>query len=1770
MTAAAASKLVFTTSPVTVAAGVASSTITVQRQDAAGNPNTTDAARTVTLSSNSTGTVTFNPASPLTIPNGSSSVSFTYTDTQAGTPTITAASTSPTTITSAAQTETVTAAAASKLVFTTSPVTVAAGVASGTITVQRQDASGNPNTTDAARTVTLSSNSTGTVTFNPASPLTIPNGSSSVSFTYTDTKAGTPTITAASTSPTTITSAAQTETVTAAAASKLAYTTVPSTGTAGTAFSVTVQSQDANGNPSSPTSNTTITLSKATGGGTLTGVLTGTILTTGNSVTITTPVYSKADTMTLTATATAGMTSLGSVTSGNIVFSGGTATQLAFTTQPGNATAGSVFGTQPVVVTQDSFGNNSSAGLGNNMMVTVTIASGTGTLLGTATLNIGANGGNGTVTFTNLEIDAAGSKTLQVAKTGGTGTLASATSNAFTVSAATATKLVFTTQPGGATAGAAFTTQPVVASQDNFGNNSTIGLPASLVLTVNLQTGTGTLLGTATKNIGTGGGSPGVATFTDLEIDTTGAKTLRATVAGGVLTQVDSNSFTVNPGAPTHLVYLQQPTTAQAGVSIAPPVTVQVEDANNNVVTTGTGSTASVGIAILANPGGGTLSGTTPVNAVAGIATFSNLSINKTGTGYTLQATSSGLTSVTSSTFNITAAGANKLAFLQQPTDTTVAVTMTPALTVQIQDQFGNVTTIGTDATRTVSLGIGTNPSSGTLTGGGGVPAVAGVATFSGVSIDKAGTGYTLAATSTGLANPSITSSTFTINNPVPTLATIAPDNGNLSDTLDVVFHGTNYISGVSSVSFGPNITVTTTVNSSIQITAHITIQPGAAVGARNVSVTNSAPGGGTATLTNGFTVNNPATTTSVTSSSPLNTSTYGDSVTFTATVSSSSTPTGSVNFVIDGGSPVAGTAGATTSTTATWTYTTSALNATNGTPHTVSASYAHSGSFQDSSGSLFGGQVVNKANATWTTNPNSKTYGVADPVPLTTGSGTGFLFSDGVTATYSRDPGETASPPTYHISATLSPAGVLSNYNITNAGAEFTINKKDATWTTNPASKTYGDPDPVGLTTGSGTGFLVADGVTATYSRVAGESASPPTYHITATLSAAAGVLANYIITNDGAEFTIDKRLATWTTNPASKTYGDTDPVGLTTGSGSNFTDPVTATYSRVAGESASPPTYHITATLSAAAGVLANYIITNDGAEFTIDKRLATWTTNPASKTYGSPDPVPLTTGSGSNFVPADNVTATYSRASGETVLAGPYHITATLSATPPSALDNYIITNAGASFTINPKDLDVTANNRMKTYGVTVTFAGTEFTVEMGQLVTGDSVTSVTLTSAGAAATATFTAPGPDYNIVPSAAVGTGLDNYAIHYHYGTLHVNQAALTITATNVTKTYGNTYAPDTTTPSTDFGVSGLVNSDTVSSIMLASTGYSATATYTSPGPDYTIAPSAAAGTGLGNYIIGYTPATLTITQASLAVAANNVSKVYGVTYTFDTTTPSTDFSVTGLKNSDTVGSVTLSSTGAAAAATFVSPGPTYSITVGSASGTGLGNYIISYTPATLTITQATLTITATNRSKVFAATYTPDTTPPSPDLNISGLVNTDTVTNVTLTCAGYAAAALPQPTPYTVTPSAAVGTGLGSYTIGYVTGTLTIGYGLCGGSPPTILQPINADGSSVVKQGSTVPVKFSVCDANGNPISNPMAVFGNSTGSITLLSAVRGTVDNVNEQTTNDIPDVAFRYSSGIWIFNMATNNLVKNTTYHYRIPLADGSFILFQFGTK
>jgi len=112
------------------------------------------------------------------------------------------------------------------------------------------------------------------------------------------------------------------------------------------------------------------------------------------------------------------------------------------------------------------------------------------------------------------------------------------------------------------------------------------------------------------------------------------------------------------------------------------------------------------------------------------------------------------------------------------------------------------------------------------------------------------------------------------------------------------------------------------------------------------------------------------------------------------------------------------------------------------------------------------------------------------------------------------------------------------------------------------------------------------------------------------------------------------------------------------------------------------------------------------------------------------------------------------------------------------------------------------------------------------------------------------------------------------------------------------------------------------------------------------------------------------------------------------------------------------------------------------------------------------------------------------------------------------------------------------------------------------------ILQPINADGSSVFKQGSTVPAKFRVADINGNSIGTPGVVTD-----FKLFKIIVGTeVLEPNEPALSTTPDTAFRWSASDeqWIFNISTKNLAKNKTYVYRITLNDGTAIIFQFGLK
>ncbi|HYG98895.1 MAG TPA: MBG domain-containing protein [Terriglobales bacterium] len=334
----------------------------------------------------------------------------------------------------------------------------------------------------------------------------------------------------------------------------------------------------------------------------------------------------------------------------------------------------------------------------------------------------------------------------------------------------------------------------------------------------------------------------------------------------------------------------------------------------------------------------------------------------------------------------------------------------------------------------------------------------------------------------------------------------------------------------------------------------------------------------------------------------------------------------------------------------------------------------------------------VNKAMASVTPTASSKAYGANDP-PLN-GVITGFLAADNVTATYSRTPGESVSAGPYTISATLAPTSVLSNYDITYATAPFTVNKAPARVTPNAASKSYGASDPV--LTGVLSGFMASDNVTAAYTRIPGETVAGGPYLISATLSPSA-VLSNYDIHYGTAQFTIEKVIASVTPTTSGKTYGTADPVFTGNLAGFLASDDVTATYTRTPGETVAGGPYVISATLSPP-GVLNNYTITYNTANFIINQAAASVTPTAISKIYGTADPT--LTGTLTGFVAGDNVTATYSRAPGESVAGGPYTISATV--TPSGALGNYNITYNTANLTINKAPASVTPSAASKTFG------------------------------------------------------------------------------------------------------------------------------------------------------------------------------------------------------------------------------------------------------------------------------------------------------------------------------------------------------------------------------------------------------------------------------------------------------------------------------------
>jgi hypothetical protein len=384
-----------------------------------------------------------------------------------------------------------------------------------------------------------------------------------------------------------------------------------------------------------------------------------------------------------------------------------TASTLVFSTQPGSAAAGSPFGTQPIVKSKDAYGNNSDVGLRASRNVTVSIDTGSGTLLGTATKDIGTADGDGTATFTNLEIDASGSKTLKASAAAGSPSLSDAISSPFTVSPGTADASQSTLTPTSAaiTANGTATHVLTVTAKDAFGNLETTG---GSTVTITKQSGTGTV-GSVTD------AGDGTYTATVTAPTATGSGVFVATLGGqpvksGNAGQTQS-TVTYVPGAADASQSTLTPTSASitANGTATQVLTVTVKDANGNLETTG-GST----VTITKQSGTGTIGsvsdnhdGTYTATVTAPTATGSGVFAATLGG----QPVKSGNAGQTQSTVTYVPGPADATQSTLTPTSASITAngTATQVLTVTAKDANGNLeTTGGSTVTITKQSGTGT------------------------------------------------------------------------------------------------------------------------------------------------------------------------------------------------------------------------------------------------------------------------------------------------------------------------------------------------------------------------------------------------------------------------------------------------------------------------------------------------------------------------------------------------------------------------------------------------------------------------------------------------------------------------------------------------------------------------------------------------------------------------------------------------------------------------------------------------------------------------------------------------------------------------------------------------------------------------------------------------------------------------------------------------------------------------------------------------------
>ena len=497
---------------------------------------------------------------------------------------------------------------------------------------------------------------------------------------------------------------------------------------------------------------------------------------------------------------------------------------------------------------------------------------------------------------------------------------------------------------------------------------------------------------------------------------------------------------------------------------------------------------------------------------------------------------------------------------------------------------------------------------------------------------------------------------------------------------------------------------------------------------------------------------------------------------------------------------------------------------------------------------------TISQRPITVTADAKTKEYGATDPTltyAITTGS---LVGSDSLSGSLSRASGEAVG--TYAIGQ-----GTLanSNYNITYSSANLSVTQRPITVTADAKSKEYGATDPT-LTYAITTGSLVgSDTLTGALSRTSGEDAG--TYVI------GQGSLANsnYAITYVSANLSVAQRAITVTADAKTKEYGATDPTfTFAVSSGSLVgSDSLSGSLDRASG--ANVGTY----ALNIGTLANANYDITFVPANLTITQRPITVTAANKTKVFGSTDPSLTYSITDGSLVGSDSFSGSLSRTAGEDV--GTYAINQ-----GSLANSNYDISFVGGSLSVSRAAQNaLTVTTSQVTYGTSVVLgsSGGSGTGDVSYAVTssgtaGCSISSDTLTATGdvgSSCTVTATkAQSTNYSAASSVAK--------------TITVIDRAITVTATAVSKTYGDA------DPAFAYTITSgtLVSGDTLSGALGRTSGEDV--------GTYAINQGTLAN---ANYAITFVGSNLTVSERPVTLTAANRTKVFG------DTDPSLAYSIT-------------------------------------------------------------------------------------------------------------------------------------------------------------------------------------------------------------------------------------------------------------------------------